>query len=201
MRNCPRCLKTAVIEDGYCGHCRECTLPPLEEIIPLRVTAAILDERKYQESKWPGHRHSTGEWLLIMRKCLDDAQRAWVYGHGDDSAALHEIRQVVAVGVAAMTQCGSPCRTVPNGLTGRCFSTGFVEPVLDLANLTARKPGRGTFTSLIEHFRKDYPKVTLYVENVLEPRFQRKLVRLGFTEVPSEWSFLPKSYVLLAVQR
>ncbi len=28
MRNCPRCLNTAVIEDGYCGHCREVTMPP-----------------------------------------------------------------------------------------------------------------------------------------------------------------------------
>jgi hypothetical protein len=28
MRNCPRCLNTTVIEDGYCGHCRECTLAP-----------------------------------------------------------------------------------------------------------------------------------------------------------------------------
>jgi hypothetical protein len=28
MRNCPRCLNTAVIEDGYCGHCRETTLQP-----------------------------------------------------------------------------------------------------------------------------------------------------------------------------
>ena len=30
MRNCPHCLNTAVIEDGYCGHCRQCTMPPVE---------------------------------------------------------------------------------------------------------------------------------------------------------------------------
>jgi len=28
-RTCPRCSQTAVIEDGYCGVCRECTLSPL----------------------------------------------------------------------------------------------------------------------------------------------------------------------------
>lgn len=28
MRNCPRCNNTAVIEDGYCGCCRECTMRP-----------------------------------------------------------------------------------------------------------------------------------------------------------------------------
>ena len=73
------------------------------------VRNAIESERYYQEQKWPGHKHTTAEWLLIMRKCLDDAQRAWVCGHGDNQA-LHEIRQVVAVGVAAMEQCGSPKR-------------------------------------------------------------------------------------------
>lgn len=71
-----------------------------------KVIAAIDSERAYQEMKWPGHKHTTAEWLLIMQKCLDDAKRAWVCGHGDDSA-LHEIRQVVATGVAAMEQCGA----------------------------------------------------------------------------------------------
>ena len=70
------------------------------------VLDAIQSERDYQERKWPGHAHTTGEWILIMQKCLDDASRKWVTGHGDDQA-LHEIRQVVAVGVAAMEQCGA----------------------------------------------------------------------------------------------
>lgn len=80
--------------------------------IPANVKKAILSERAYQETKWPRHRHTTGEWLLIMQKCLDDAKRAWVCGHGDDSA-LHEIRQVVTVGVVAMEQCGAPLRKTP----------------------------------------------------------------------------------------
>lgn len=37
MRNCPRCLNTAVIEDGYCGHCRECTLAPATGSAPLSI--------------------------------------------------------------------------------------------------------------------------------------------------------------------
>lgn len=28
MRCCPRCSNTAVLEDGYCGVCRECTIQP-----------------------------------------------------------------------------------------------------------------------------------------------------------------------------
>jgi len=74
-----------------------------------KVIAAIENERAYQEKRWPGHRHTVGEWLLIMDKCLNDAKRCWVTGHGDDTA-LHEIRQVVATGVAAMEQCGAPLR-------------------------------------------------------------------------------------------
>ncbi len=73
---------------------------------------AIATERAYQEKKWPEHRHTVGEWILIMDKCMADAKRAYVTGHGDDSA-LHEIRQVVAVGVAAMDQCGALLREVP----------------------------------------------------------------------------------------
>jgi hypothetical protein len=77
--------------------------------IKQEVINSIESERNYQELRWPGHHHTTAEWLLIMQKCLDDAQRKWVTGHGDDQA-LHEIRQVVAVGVAAMEQCGAPPR-------------------------------------------------------------------------------------------
>jgi len=76
------------------------------------VIDAIQSEREYQDRKWPGHNHSVAEWILIMDKCLTDAKRAWVTGHGDNSA-LHEIRQVVAVGVVAMEQCGAPKRGDP----------------------------------------------------------------------------------------
>jgi hypothetical protein len=72
------------------------------------VTAAIDSERKYQDAKYPGHSHTTGEWLLIMEKCLADAKTAWNCGHG--SGVLDEIRQVTAVGVAAMDQHGAPLR-------------------------------------------------------------------------------------------
>lgn len=57
------------------------------------VFAAIESEREYQEQKWPGHHHSVGEWLLIIEKLCADAWRAWVTGHGDNSA-LHEVRQI-----------------------------------------------------------------------------------------------------------
>lgn len=78
------------------------------QVLSPRVLLAIESERTYQEAKYPGHLHSVGEWLLILEKCLNDGKAAW-NRHGD-MAALREIRQVTAVGVAAMDQCGAPIR-------------------------------------------------------------------------------------------
>lgn len=81
--------------------------------ISRRVLGAIESERHYQEQKWPKHEHSVAEWLLIMQKCLDDAKRGWACDRENPNrTALHEIRQVVAVGVAAMEQCGAFNRAV-----------------------------------------------------------------------------------------
>lgn len=81
----------------------------------LRLQAAlnaIHGERAYQESKWPGHTHSAGEWILILDKLMADARRAWVTGHGDN-AALHEVRQIGATALACLEQCGAPLRGAP----------------------------------------------------------------------------------------
>ena len=42
-RKCPRCHHLSVIEDGYCGICRECTLPA------LRATPEAQDQSAGQE--------------------------------------------------------------------------------------------------------------------------------------------------------
>lgn len=73
---------------------------------------AIEGELQYQDQKWPGHKHSVGEYILIMEKCLADAKRQWQTCQGDD-AALHEIRQVTAVGVACMNEHYAPHRGEP----------------------------------------------------------------------------------------
>jgi len=82
------------------------------------VLLAVESERAYQEKKWPGHDHTVAEWLLIMEKLMGDARRAWVTGHGDNQA-LHEVRQIVATGIACMEQCGAPHRGDP--VTGRKY--------------------------------------------------------------------------------
>ncbi len=83
---------------------------PLEGYDILDVLQAIKSERDYQGKKWPGHSHTTAEWVMIMRKCLKDAEHAWHAGHGNDNEVLNEIRQVTAVGVAAMEEHGAPLR-------------------------------------------------------------------------------------------
>lgn len=88
------------------------TKPKILKPLPGHVCLAIESERAHQEEKWPGHQHTVAEWLLIMEKLMTDARRAWVTGHGDNQA-LHEVRQIVATGVACMEQCGAPFRGDP----------------------------------------------------------------------------------------
>jgi hypothetical protein len=57
------------------------------------------------------------------------------------------------------------------------------DPVLDLAALAAREPGRGSFKRLVSYVRKEYPALGIYVESVLGPRFQQGLERMGFINV------------------
>ena len=64
---------------------------------------------------------------------------------------------------------------------------------IDIANVTARKPGRGTFTKLLQRLKKDYPHLTIFVESALEQRFRNKLVKWGFVEREGE----PHNFYLL----
>lgn len=50
MRNCPRCLNTAVIEDGYCGHCRECTMQALPVKRGTDSQQRMFRHRSYDEA-------------------------------------------------------------------------------------------------------------------------------------------------------
>lgn len=63
---------------------------------------------------------------------------------------------------------------------------GFVT--LDLASLEAEEPGKGAFTALVKHVRERYPGLAIYVESVLNARFDAKLEKMGFectlTHVP-----------------
>ena len=78
-------------------------------IMKIEVAEAIEGERAYQEQKWPDHKLSVAEWLLIISTLCMDARRALATGPGDDRA-LHKIRQITASGIACMEQCGAPRR-------------------------------------------------------------------------------------------
>ena len=77
--------------------------------IPDSVIAAIESERYYQSRKWGERKHTVAEWILIMEKLTNDLRQAWVTKNGDN-AALNEIRQVVATGVACLEEHGAPMR-------------------------------------------------------------------------------------------
>ena len=78
-----------------------------------QVYRAVDTERDFQDRKWgdiDDHPHEVGGWLTIMRKLLGDAEQAWSSSAGD-TAALNEIRKVVAVGIACCEQHGVPTRS------------------------------------------------------------------------------------------
>jgi len=56
----------------------------------------------------------------------------------------------------------------------------FGFETLDVANLEAKQPGRGAFTRLVKHVRKTYPRMGIYVECVMNERFEVKLAAMGF---------------------
>jgi hypothetical protein len=75
----------------------------------VEIIAAIDSERDHQDRKYR-HRHGPGDYILILRKVLHDAERVWY--HNPDMV-MHEIRQITAVGVKAMEEHGAPLRGEP----------------------------------------------------------------------------------------
>ena len=72
-----------------------------------------------------------------------------------------------------------------------------LEKTLDIANVTAKHPGKGTFTKLVERLRHDYPGMSIFVESVLNERFVEMLPRLGFVLVERS---NPPSFFLRGLQ-
>lgn len=55
-----------------------------------------------------------------------------------------------------------------------------VGPILDIASIEARTPGKGFFRKLIKKIRKDHPEMHIKVESVMTPEFRSGLRRMGF---------------------
>ena len=55
--------------------------------------------------------------------------------------------------------------------------------VIGLANFEVNHPGKGLFGRFIARLRNSRPDWGLYVESVLNPRFPRRLLELGFVPV------------------
>lgn len=77
----------------------------------------ILDEeRNYQDKKCGGSvhdkNHSVYDWLLIMRKYLNEAENAMY--NGDSTEALNSVRKITALGVATMESHDTPSRKDDN---------------------------------------------------------------------------------------
>lgn len=81
--------------------------------IDPEVLSVVHDERVFQNRKWgkvAEHPHEVGGYLTIMRKLQADADAAWASARGD-TAALDEVRKIIAVGIACLEQHGPVARS------------------------------------------------------------------------------------------
>lgn len=77
----------------------------------------------------------------------------------------------------------------------RVIDGEYRDPVLDIANLEAEEPGKGTFKALIARIRKQYPECTIYIENVHPEQFKDGLRRMGFVERPDGYGIASSFYM------
>lgn len=80
-------------------------------------------------------------------------------------------------------------------VTKRPLDGEIRDPVIDLASIEAKRPGKGAFRALVTDLRKMYPQAAIFIESVLGDRFQEGLRRMGFTQRDGEASYylLPES--------
>jgi hypothetical protein len=81
------------------------------------VYAAIDGERTYQDSKWiptEEHRHSITEWLVYIEDYVNEAKHVLSRKPDPEALpfALHTLRKIGAMAVAAMEQNGAATRDV-----------------------------------------------------------------------------------------
>lgn len=55
-----------------------------------------------------------------------------------------------------------------------------------IANITSKNPGKGYFSKLINELSRNFPEKPIFIECVLEERFQNKLERMGFEKGKSD---------------
>jgi hypothetical protein len=83
-----------------------------QNVMMLQIMNLIRKEREYQMGhglpKAPEHgqRHSIKDWLRIMRREMVEAENGLQYGSVGRDHPLHEILQVITVGVACLEQHG-----------------------------------------------------------------------------------------------
>lgn len=71
------------------------------------------------------------------------------------------------------------------------YINGVKVKCLDIANVHATVPGKGCFTKLVKRID---PELCIYVENILDTRFEHKLLKLGF--ILENRNITPPSYYL-----
>jgi hypothetical protein len=68
------------------------------------------------------------------------------------------------------------------------FNNEIFNNAIVIANITAKKRGKGYFSELIKELTTNFPGRPVIIENALNERFQNKLIRMGFEQGKKETS-------------
>jgi len=74
-----------------------------------QVYEVIDSERDYQDSKWSGHTHDAGSYILMIEEYAARARAAWVDNNGDQPS-LDVVRKIAGIAVRCMEEHGAPKR-------------------------------------------------------------------------------------------
>lgn len=77
-----------------------------------KVYKLINGERDYQDTKWTGHKHEVGAYILLLEEYAKRAREQWTDSNSDVSA-LDMIRKVAGIAVHCMEEHGAPSRKIP----------------------------------------------------------------------------------------
>lgn len=81
------------------------------------IIEALESEEDYQEGMWLGQKQpsgeepmSVGEFILMLREYVDQAQSEWMVEPKPEKHTLHMIRKIAYIAVACMKEHGAPKR-------------------------------------------------------------------------------------------
>jgi len=136
-----------------------------------KVAGVVIDEREYQDQRWPGHNHGVGSFLTYMWHYYRIAEQLDSTSDTNELLSLTPIRKLAALGVACMEQ---------NGIVSRKRGTAVLHPCPSIAVYDAIREERS-------YQATNYPDREPN-GNPLETSEELSLIRTYLADADQAWS-------------